>query len=87
LSNADKGAVGLIPALELASLTVRKLQKSNDSVTQGYEHDSTSPLRSYPFNLLSFELSTVCEESITWKWDLVLVDFGYENCLLTPWHM
>jgi len=27
LSNADKGAVGLIPALELASLTQEKIKK------------------------------------------------------------
>jgi len=27
LSNADKGAVGLIPALELASLTIKQRKK------------------------------------------------------------
>jgi len=32
LSNADKGAVGLIPALELASLT--QVQQQQEAVTQ-----------------------------------------------------
>jgi len=30
LSNADKGAVGLIPALELASLTRKPVQRLED---------------------------------------------------------
>ena len=35
MSNADKGAVGLIPALELASLTV--IHKAQDDMKRYYD--------------------------------------------------